>query len=63
MNLHRFPKVADYAETMLANDPSDAATLGVLGDALMEMGQYPGPGDLQPDGFAGRNLFSYNRLA
>jgi tetratricopeptide (TPR) repeat protein len=45
INLHRFPKVADYAETMLAENPSDAATLSLLGDALMEMGRYKQAGE------------------
>lgn len=64
MNMHRFPKVAEYAETMLAEDPSDLATLGVLGDALMEMGQYARAGETYTRMMSlGGNLFTYNRLA
>jgi tetratricopeptide (TPR) repeat protein len=64
MNLHRFPKVADYAATMLAGDPSDAPTLGLLGDALMEMGRYQRAGETYTRMVSiGGNLFSYNRLA
>jgi tetratricopeptide (TPR) repeat protein len=64
MNLHRFPKVADYAETMLATNPSDSSTLGLLGDAFMEMGQYQRAGEAYTRmASLGGNLFSYNRLA
>ncbi len=64
MNLHRFPQVADYAETMLAENPSDAATWSLLGDALMEMGRYEQAGDTyQRMAALGGNLFSYNRMA
>ncbi|MDQ2946148.1 MAG: hypothetical protein M3Y27_09450 [Acidobacteriota bacterium] len=45
MNLHHFAKMAGYAEAMLASDPSDAATVGVLGDALMELGDYERAGE------------------
>ena len=64
MNLHRFPKVVDYAETTLAKDPSDAPALGLLGDALMELGRYQRAGEIYNRMAAlGGNLFSYNRLA
>jgi tetratricopeptide (TPR) repeat protein len=64
MNLHHFPQVAAYAEAMLAGNPSDAPTLSLLGDALMEMGRYSGAGQAYNRMAAlGGNLFSYNRLA
>jgi tetratricopeptide (TPR) repeat protein len=40
MNHHRFPKVVEYAQALLDRNPSDAGVTGLLGDALMEMGQY-----------------------
>ena len=64
MNYHRFPKVIGYAESLLERNPSDAGTIGLLGDALMEMGQYDKAGavfkrllDLRGD------LVSFNRYA
>lgn len=64
MNLHHFAKVAGYADAMLASDPSDAATVGVLGDALMELGDYDRAGETYKRMVSlGANLFSYNRLA
>ena len=64
MNLHHFAKVADYAEAMLASDPSDAPTVGVLGDALMELGDYNRAHETYKRMVSlGANLFSYNRLA
>lgn len=64
MNLHHFQKVADYAEDMLAGNPSDSEMLGLLGDAQMELGQYDRAGKTyQRMASIGGNLFSYNRLA
>ncbi len=64
MNLHHFAKVAGYAEAMLERDPSDAATVGVWGDALMELGDYKRAGESYKRMVSlGANLFSYNRLA
>ncbi len=64
MNLHHFAQVATYAEVMLERDPSDAATVGVLGDALMELGDYKRAGESYKRMVSlGANLFSYNRLA
>ena len=64
MNLHHFQKVADYAEGMLAGDPSDSEMLGLLGDAQMELGQYDRAGKTYERMTSiGGNLFSYNRLA
>lgn len=64
MNLHHFAKVAGYAQAMLAANPSDAATVGLLGDAQMELGEYSQAGETyQRMVSLGANLFSYNRLA
>jgi tetratricopeptide (TPR) repeat protein len=64
MNLHHFPQVAAYAEAMVTRNPSDEQTLGLLGDALMEMGRYTEAGEAYNRMVAlGGNLFSYNRLA
>ncbi len=64
MQRHDFPKVAARARELLERNPSDSGTVGLLGDALMEMGKYDEAGEaytrmteLSP------NLFSYNRLA
>lgn len=64
MQRHNFPKVAERARALLARNPSDSGTVGLLGDALMEMGKYDEAGEaykrmleLSP------NLFSYNRVA
>jgi hypothetical protein len=47
---------------MLAENPSDAPTLSLLWDALMEMGRYSEAGDAHSRMAAmGGNLFSYNR--
>jgi tetratricopeptide (TPR) repeat protein len=61
---HGFPKVAARARELLDRNPSDSGTVGLLGDALMEMGKYDEAGEayrrmleLSP------NLFSYNRVA
>ncbi len=64
MQRHDFPKVAARARELLDRNPSDSGTVGLLGDALMELGKYDEAGEvykrmveLSP------NLFSYNRLA
>jgi tetratricopeptide (TPR) repeat protein len=64
MQRHDFPKVAARARELLDRNPSDSGTVGLLGDALMEMGKYDEAGEayrrmleLAP------NLFSYNRVA
>ncbi|MGI9073710.1 MAG: tetratricopeptide repeat protein [Bryobacteraceae bacterium] len=64
MQRHDFPKVAARARELLDRNPSDSGTVGLLGDALMEMGKYDEAGEayrrmleLSP------NLFSYNRVA
>ena len=64
MQRHKFAAVAERARSMTKYDVSDAAAWANLGDASMELGQYPQAGDayvrmfaLQPD------LASYNRVA
>lgn len=61
---HNFPKSAELAESLLERNPSDAGSLGMLGDSLMEMGQY----DQADKAYRrmlelGPNLASYNRIA
>ena len=64
MNLHEFPQVAEFAEAMLAANPSDSEMLGLLGDAQMELGAYDAAGKTyQRMAALGGNLFTYNRLA
>ncbi len=64
MQRHDFSKVAARSHELLERNPSDSGTVGLLGDALMEMGKYDEAGqayqrmlELSP------NLFSYNRVA
>jgi tetratricopeptide (TPR) repeat protein len=64
MQRHDFPRVAARSRELLDRNPSDSGTVGLLGDALMEMGKYDEAGEvyrrmveLSP------NLFSYNRVA
>lgn len=61
---HNFPKAAQLATDLAERNPSDAGALGLLGDSLMEMGQYDAAREayqrmltLNP------NLSSYNRMA
>ena len=61
---HNFPKAAELAEELTERNPSDTGSLGMLGDSLMEEGQYDAAGkvyrrmlELSP------NLTSYNRVA
>jgi len=61
---HNFPKAAELAQELVERNPSDTGSLGMLGDSLMEEGQYDAAGkvyrhmvELSP------NLTSYNRVA
>lgn len=64
MQLHHFPVVSEKAFALLQKEPSDATTLGLLGDSLMELGRYKEAGDAYHRMAAlGGNLFSFNRLA
>jgi tetratricopeptide (TPR) repeat protein len=61
---HNFPLAADLARRLLAKNPSDAGAMGMLGDSLMEMGQYNAAGEIYERMVAlTPNLASYNRLA
>jgi tetratricopeptide (TPR) repeat protein len=61
---HNFPKAAELAQELTERNPSDTGSLGMLGDSLMEEGEYDAAGkayrrmlELSP------NLTSYNRVA
>ena len=61
---HNFPKAAELAQELMERNPSDTGSLGMLGDSLMEEGEYDAAGkayrrmlELSP------NLTSYNRVA
>jgi tetratricopeptide (TPR) repeat protein len=61
---HNFPKAAQLAAVLTERNPSDSGAFGLLGDCLMELGQYDKANDayqrmltLSP------NLASYNRVA
>ena len=61
---HNFPKAAALARELAERNPSDAGAYGLLGDSLMEMGQY----DMARDAYQrmltlSPNLTSYNRMA
>ncbi len=61
---HDFKSVADRSQDMLKYAPSDAGAWANLGDALMELGEYPRAGEAYLRTFALRpSLSSYNRLA
>jgi len=61
---HRFPKAAELARTLIARNPSDAGAWGLLGDSLMEMGEYDAADKAYQHMLAlGPNLASYNRIA
>lgn len=64
MQMHHFPMVAEKAFALLQKEPSDATTLGLLGDSMMELGRYKEAGDAYHRMAAlGGNMFSFNRLA
>jgi tetratricopeptide (TPR) repeat protein len=61
---HNFPRAAGLAALLTERNPSDSGAFGLLGDSLMEMGQYDSANQayqrmltLSP------NLASYNRIA
>ena len=64
MQRHNFPKVAERSTELLDRNPSDAGTVGMMGDALMEMGRYDEAGKAYLHMIAlSPNMDSYNRLA
>ena len=61
---HNFPRAAELAAELLQRNPSDAGAMGLLGDSLMEMGQYGAAGEAYERMLASSpNLASYNRVA
>jgi tetratricopeptide (TPR) repeat protein len=61
---HNFPKAAELAEDLTERNPSDTGSLGMLGDSLMEMGQYEAAEKAYRRMLElGPNLASYNRIA
>ena len=61
---HNFPRAAELASNLLERNPSDAGALGMLGDSLMELGQYDAAGEAyQHMVELAPNLASYNRVA
>jgi tetratricopeptide (TPR) repeat protein len=61
---HNFPRAAELASNLLERNPSDAGALGMLGDSLMELGQYDAAGQAYQQMLAlAPNLASYNRVA
>lgn len=64
LQLHQFRRVAERSRSLLAINPSDTGSLGNLGDALMELGEYEQAGEAYKKMFGLRpNLASYNRAA
>jgi tetratricopeptide (TPR) repeat protein len=61
---HNFPKAAELAEELTGRNPSDTGSLGMLGDSLMEEGQYGAAGKAYRRMLElASNLTSYNRVA
>jgi tetratricopeptide (TPR) repeat protein len=61
---HDFPAAAALARTLLERNPSDAGAYGMLGDSLMELGQYDAADNAYQQMISlGANLASYNRIA
>jgi tetratricopeptide (TPR) repeat protein len=61
---HNFPRSAELASKLLERNPSDAGALGMLGDSLMELGQYYDAGQAYEQMLVlAPNLASYNRVA
>ncbi len=61
---HNFPAAAKIASALVERNPSDAGAYGMLGDSLMELGQYSEAGEAYQQMLSlGANLASYNRVA
>jgi len=61
---HNFPKAAQIAGDLTARNPSDSGALGLLGDSLMEMGQYDAAARVYQRMLSlSPNITSYNRVA
>ena len=61
---HNFPKAAELAGDLVDRNPSDTGSLGMLGDSLMEMGDYAAAEMAYRRMLElGPNLASYNRIA
>jgi len=61
---HNFSKAAQLATELAERNPSDAGALGLLGDSMMEMGQYDAAGEAYQHMLTlSPNLSSYNRMA
>ncbi len=61
---HDFPAAAQLARKLIESNPSDSGAYGMLGDSLMELGQYAAAGDAYETMLSlGANLTSYNRVA
>lgn len=61
---HDFPAAAVIARKLLERNPSDSGAYGMLGDSLMETGDYAGAGGAYQQMLSlGANLASYNRIA
>jgi len=61
---HNFPKAAQIAEDLTERNPSDTGSWGMLGDSLMEMGQYAAAEKAYQRMLEiGPSLASYNRIA
>jgi tetratricopeptide (TPR) repeat protein len=61
---HNFPRSAELSAKLLERNPSDTGAIGMLGDSLMEMGQYDAAGETYQRMLTlAPNLASYNRVA
>src|ERR1019366_3580627 len=61
---HNFPRSAELARQLLERNPSDAGAMGMLGDSLMELGQWDAGGEVDKQMVElAPNLTSYNRIA
>lgn len=64
MHRHHFPQVVELARGLAERNPGDPWNWGMLGDALMERGEYDQAGEAYGRMLSRRpDLFSYNRLA